>query len=547
MKKNSSKWLIVLIAVVMVMTACSKNKDSNPTSTGESTGTGKTTKLTAFSEQPARISSYNDNLLTQKIEKKLGIDIDFQTAPSEGAKDKQNLILASGDYPAAFIGGDFSKVDQLKYGALGVLVPLNDLIEEYGPNIKKAFVENPSLKAGITTPDGKIYALPGLDGCWHCYWPAKSWINEDWLKVLNMDMPTTTEEYEKVLLAMKNNDPNKNGKADEVPLSGYTSTGSDWGNPITFLMNAFVYTDPSNYLKLDNGKADLVADNEEWKQGLTYIKGLYDKGLIDQQAFTQNMEGLQKTAMNPDGVILGDFGDLWNGDIVTIYEEAVDQRWNQYVAVPPLKGPNGAQFSTYNGYRVPNGKFAITDKASKEQAIAAIKVADYLYTMEGALDNFQGVDGWVVPKEEQVGTNGKPALYTNPEGAATDWDAPTKTQWENGFYYMPIDLFHGRVSSQDMEVQEGNEVRLYNENLKYSGHEPAEDVRLPDIFINPDAAQSVAEMSTVINAYIKQNAVSFVIGQKDLNKDWDAYVKGIQDMDAAKYLKVYQDALDSYK
>jgi putative aldouronate transport system substrate-binding protein len=92
-------------------------------------------------------------------------------------------------------------------------------------------------KNGVTTPDGNIYVLPGLDGCWHCYWPTKSWINEDWLAAVNMDMPTTTEEYEKVLLAFKNDDPNGNGKPDEIPFSGYTSQGGDWGNPITFLIH----------------------------------------------------------------------------------------------------------------------------------------------------------------------------------------------------------------------------------------------------------------------------------------------------------------------
>jgi putative aldouronate transport system substrate-binding protein len=550
MRKNLKKWLIVSVALAFVLAGCGTSNNgegnSNGNSGGQNTGdSAGTTVLTAFSPQNARIISMNDNVLTQKIEGKLGIDIEFQTAPEDGAKDKQNLILASDDYPDAFLGGEFTKVDQLKYGTLGVFLPLNDLIEQHAPNIQAVFEENPQFKAGVTAPDGNIYALPGYDGCWHCFWPAKTWMNVEWLEALDLEMPTTTEEYEQVLLAFKNDDPNGNGLQDEIPLSGFA--GSNWGNPINKLMNAFIYTDPNNYLQVNNDIVDLVADNAEWKQGLEYIKGLYDQGLIDKQAFTQNQEGLQQTAMNPGEIILGEYANLWNGDVVTIYGEAEDQRWNQYRAVPPLEGPNGVKYATYTGHKVPVGKFAITDKADAAQQIAAIQVADYLYSMEGALDAFQGVEGaWELADEGKLGTDGKQAKYQQPEGLVPNWDEPTDNLWENGFYYMSIDLFHGRVAeTQDLNVQAGNEPRLYQDNLKYAGHEPSDDVLLPDLFIDPDKAQTVAEMVTVINSYINQNAVQFVIGQKDLNADWDNYVKGLQDLDAEEYLEIYQAAYDA--
>jgi putative aldouronate transport system substrate-binding protein len=564
-KKSLAKWLSLFMALAIVLTACGQGSGGNATegqdnggqaatsgdggqNGGQASGdTGEKTVLSAFSSQGARIISFNDNLVTQKIEEKLGIDIEFETAPSDGARDKQNLLLASGDYPAAFFGGDFTKVDQLKYGKLGIFVPLNELIDKYAPNIQKAFEENPGYKAGVTAPDGNIYALPGFDGCFHCFYPAKQWINEEWLKKLNLQLPTTTEEYENVLKAFKEQDPNGNGKKDEVPVSGYTSTGSEWGNPMTFLMNSFVYTDPSNYLQVSGGNIDLVADNQEWKDGLTYINKLYSQGLIDQQSFTQNQSSLQQIAMNPGDIILGIYPDLWNGDIMTIYGESEDQRWNQYVAVPPLKGPNGIQYTTYNGDKVQNAKFAITDKASEAQQIAAIQVADYLFTQEGALDGFLGVDGWVLVDDENMrGTNGEKAIFNTTPGS-DDWEAPTNGIWENGFYYMSVDLFHGQEVSQDVEVQEGNEVRLYNENTKYVGKEPPADVKLPDIFIDPDSAQTVAELSTVINSYVRQNAVAFAIGQKNLDKDWDAYVQGLKDMGAEKYLQIYQQAYDASK
>ena len=47
-----------------------------------------------------------------------------------------------------------------------------------------------------------------------------------------------------MLKAFKEKDPNGNGKADEIPLSGSKLVNGGWHSPIDqFLMNSFVYND----------------------------------------------------------------------------------------------------------------------------------------------------------------------------------------------------------------------------------------------------------------------------------------------------------------
>lgn len=483
----------------------------------------------------------NDNLLTKLIDKKLGIKLKFQTAPQDGAKQKQSLLLASGNYPAAFIGGDFSKVNQQKYSQQGILIPLNSLIKQYAPNIQKVFKEYPWLKKGITTPNGNIYTLPGYSGCDHCMYPAKLWLNQKWLKKLNLKMPTTTAQFEQVMKAFKNNDPNGNHKKDEIPLSG--SSDSMWRNPVYFLMNAFIYTDPSaHYLRIHNGKVDLVADDAAWKQGLEYIHKLYTEGLIDPQSFTQKISGLQQEAMNPKNIILGAYANLWNGNVVTIYGKDPDQRWNQYYAVPPLKGPNGVQWATDTQAMVPDGEFAITNKATKQQQIAAIKVANYLYSQEGAINSFQGVTNWTHPKTGHGIDGGKPVFKTKPSGM--NWNAPSNALWNNGFYFMSTKLYLGQAVSQNTMVQAGNETRLYQENEKYKGHQPPVSEQLPNLYIAPSKVQTVSQLQTTIKNYIKENTVAFIMGKKDINKDWNNYVNGFNKLNSKEYLSIYQNAYD---
>ena len=65
-------------------------------------------------------------------------------------------------------------------------------------------------------------------------------------------------------------------------------------------MNGFIYDDDRTYLILNDGKVDTVANKPEWKEGLAYIKSLYDAGLIDPGAFTQNAEAYKKIGDNAD-------------------------------------------------------------------------------------------------------------------------------------------------------------------------------------------------------------------------------------------------------
>ena len=84
--------------------------------------------------------------------------ITWEMAPQDAAKEKQQLSLASGDYHRCIFSvtwlDGISKVDAQKYGKEGVFLPLNDLIDENAPNIKKAMEEISYLKSGATAPDG---------------------------------------------------------------------------------------------------------------------------------------------------------------------------------------------------------------------------------------------------------------------------------------------------------------------------------------------------------------------------------------------------------
>jgi putative aldouronate transport system substrate-binding protein len=370
------------------------------------------------------------------------------------------------------------------------------------------------------------------------------WLNTKWLKALNLEMPKTTEDFKKVLEAFKNNDPNGNKKKDEVPLSGSIE---DYGvHIIPYLMNGFVYDDDRNYLNLSsNGKVETAGNKPEWKEGLTYIKSLYDGGLIDPGAFTQNSEAFKKIGENADAQILGAGAGMHPAIFVNI--DPGNKRSADYNPVPPLQGPH-ASYATHDGGGIqPGAKFVITNKASKEAQIALIKMVDYMFTPEGQTISVNGTEGigWRKPAagEEALNKSLAPLYASIPQ---KEGEKPHNTGWGGmAHFYEPKEYRDVIVQSTDVYQSTGYERRLYNATVLYEGKAPKDLFPAWAVWVDPAEADEVGMLQTNIKKYIDENALQFITGHKDLNKDWDAYVKGLDKLNLSRYLAILQKAYDA--
>ncbi|ANY70929.1 ABC transporter substrate-binding protein [Paenibacillus sp. BIHB 4019] len=552
MKKRLLGLLAIAVVVSMMLASCSQNNKpagsvaTAPASQSEETGSTAPVEITMFAVQESGID-LTTNKFTKFVEEKFNMKFKFDTTPPDGAKEKRQISLASGDYPDAYMLpgyiDQFSQADVLKYGKQGVIVPLNDLIEQYAPNIKAAMEKDADLKAFNTAPDGNIYGLVAYSQCFHCSYPNKMWINTKWLDKLQLEMPKTPEEFKAVLKAFKTQDPNGNGVADEVPLSGSIE---DFGvRVIPFLMNGFVYDDDRNYLNMTGGKVESAAVKPEWKEGLSYIKSLYDEGLIDPGAFAQNAEAFKKIGENGDSQILGAGAGMHPAIFINI--DAGNKNSADYNPVPPLTGPHGS-YATHDGGGVaPGAKFVITNKASEEQKIALIKLVDYMFTQEGQTNGASGMEGidWRKPKDGEValGEGVIPQIATIP---AAEGEAPRNAGWSGtAHFYMPKEYRDSFVQGTDIYDSASYERRLYQATLLYQGHEPKELFPLWSIWVDQNEVDEVSILQTNIKSYIEQNALQFITGNKSLEKDWDAYVKGLKDLKIDRYLEILQKAYDA--
>jgi putative aldouronate transport system substrate-binding protein len=291
-------------------------------------------------------------------------------------------------------------------------------------------------------------------------------------------------------------------------------------------------------LTLNNGKVDIAANKDEWKQGLQFVKSMYDEGLIDKNAFLENWDAFKK---------LGDNGVLGAGAAMHpyIFVTGGTDNSKNYDAVPPLTGPK-ASYATYN-YPVDSGAvFVLTNKASKEAQIAAIKLVDYLFTQDGQIRGHFGEEGldWRKPQAGDVAVekSATPLLATIPSKPG---DKPHNSAWgAMAQYFQPKEFRDSWVASTDIYASAGYERRLQEATHLYDGKQPKDVFPHWAIWIDPSVADEAAMLRTNIKNYIDQGAVKFITGNKDLNKDWDEYVNGLDKLNLKRYLEIMQQSYD---
>lgn len=543
MKKKLITMLSCLLTISLLGTGCSKkttptdNGAANVTPGLSAPGTFPITKdkttLKILVPAQAYVQDFTTNDFTKYYEEKTNVHIEWNIVSGDFAQ-KKSVLFASGSYPDIFMKSSISKSEQSVYGSQGVLIPLNDLIEKNSVTFKQILTERPDIKQQITAPDGKIYGLPTLNEVYHSKHNQKMWVYKPWLDKLGIKMPETTDEFYEMLKAFKTKDPNGNGKADEIP---YATESKGYSGVDGFLMNAFIYKPSTEHYNIvENGKITNIAVKPEFKEGLKYIRKLYKEDLMAPESLT--MDRKQRTALgeNPGVPILGAANALWFG-MFTV-NGADSGRYKDYIAIAPLKGPSGVRIAPTALTNFSGSEFNITKECKNPDV--AIRWVDWLYTLEGTMNSTMGLEGvgWRKANPGEKGVDGRQA---NRIGLADFGQSQNKHWSQTAPMNMLAEVRLGAA------VKDANDLEaiLYNETkTKYEPYAVSKTV--PDMFFTEDQSSEVTELNTIISKIIAEKIAQFVSGNKDIDAEWDSYVKELENAGLKRNIEIYQQAYDSY-
>lgn len=553
---RSTKRMIVgvtsmLCAATLFLSACqggdTKETAATASSSDKPQGNNSSAPVTIslFAHAPTDVINLSTNEFTKFAEQKFNMKINWNEAPASDYQAKQSLLLQSGNYPEAFWNGSFTTSDILKYSKQGIIKPISkDMLQKYAPNVWKVLQDDQKLNSIAQAPDGNYYGLPAYNYCQHCDFSSKLWINTNLLKKFNLQMPTTTAEFEHVLEVFKQN--------GLIPMTGAVKTSGWHSDPTTFLMNSFAYNVDNNnandYLALKDGKVTYSAITPEWKMGLQYLNGLFKKGLIDPQAFSQKIDNVkQAVAQDKVGVFAqGNSGGVLDGG-------TQNKDFGAWRTLSPLKGPNGTHFAAFYGNGYGSLQFVITNKAKDEQIIKLLEFINYIYTPEGTETLDFGTEGkyWTKAKPGDKGLCGGQALFNTDSDKFYAGNSRQNEGWDQmGPIYQSQDFRCGFVLAEPAYSPKGLEATLLYETEKnYIGNQPKE-VYPNASWIDPNSTQQYALASTNLNKYVQQWTVQFIVGDKSIDQNWDEYVKGIENLGLKDYLDTTQKAMkkpfDSY-
>lgn len=477
-------------------------------------------KLTFFASKSAsNLGNWNEALVWQEYKKMTNIDVDFQLVPVDALTEKRNLAFASGNLPDAFHTARLSSVDLANYGSQGLLIPLNDLIDKYAPNLKKIMNQYPEVKKALTMPDGKIYSFPtlqdpnflsGIIG-------SQMWINKTFLDKLGMKVPETTEELYNYLVAVKTKDPNGNGKADEVSFAAvgistiYDQLKGAWGLGNRGNMHPRVDVDPAT------NKLRFIPADPRYKEVLEYLNRLYKEGLFYKDVLT--VTGNDVNALYPQGVV---------GTAIGLNPNATIAGVSGHVGVGALKGPHGDQiFSRARSFMILPGGFAISK--SNKYPEATVRWVDYFYSEEGNRLFRLGV---------------KDVSYVEKDGKYEWVDELKKDQSQIGKYVTWAGGWYPSMDMQKHVIASESAPENLEVSEKIKPYYPKE-VWPEFTFTNEEVGEFKA-LETDIVKYVNEMAAKFVTGAAPFS-EWDNYVQTLNKMGLDRYMKIYEAAYKRYQ
>ena len=117
----------------------------------------------------------NERMIFKRLEEQTNVHIDWTCFVADQFADKKNLALAQfGNLPDGLFNAGMSDYDLLRYAKQGIIIPLENLIDKYMPNLQAVFEKYPEYRTMCTAPDGHIYSFPWIEHMCHSTRAARS-------------------------------------------------------------------------------------------------------------------------------------------------------------------------------------------------------------------------------------------------------------------------------------------------------------------------------------------------------------------------------------
>lgn len=384
MKKIKIITYILVFALLMTtLSGCKKTETSSKSTTSDNSKNSPIT-FTFFNADGTFADDFK-NPVAREITKRTGVTLKIEYPVGQTQSQAIPLMISSGNYPDLI----YAKGDTPKLIEAGALIPLDDLIDKYGPHIKQLYGKYLN-RLRYSKDDPHIYTL-GAYGVDSAVWTpgTLTWLQLDVLKEEGYPKLTTLQDYENAIKEYIKKHPTINGQ----PTIGISLLADDWrwlisvGNPSGFVLG---YRDDGQWaVDQKTDEAVYKFTLPEMRDYYKWLNNMWNEGLIDRDSFTQKYdEYLSKIA---SGRVLALMDANWdfNQAVTTLKQEGQDER--TYAPLPivlnsSIKHPGMVD----PGY---SGSWGIGITKACKDPVRAIKFLDWMASDEAQILNNWGIEG----------------------------------------------------------------------------------------------------------------------------------------------------------
>lgn len=550
MKRKVVSLMLVSAMVAGMLAGC--GSDSGSSKGGSSTETGSAAEASSSGEtaddaddkSPITFEYFNadgkngnwDNPVAKAITEATGVtlDVSYPVASQGDAKEDVALMIANDEYPDMI----YAKGSATDLYQAGALIDMTDLIEKYGPNIKKMYgAEMEKLKWSQDDPGIYQLSYAGVNqktlttgGSCQIQWAA--------LKENDYKYPKTLDEYEKMIKSYLAAHPKTE---DGLDMIGITMSASDWhwmitlGNPAGLIADAS--PDNGQWIIDDEYNVHYKHVTDEEKEYFKWLCRMYNEGILDPNFATQTDDDyIAKVASGRVVAITDAEWHYSQCEATLVADGKVDQT---YVGLPvTLREDQVEKALLYQGTTVGWG-IGITK--SCEDPVRAIKFLDYLCSDEGQILYHWGIegenyflddDGQPYRTDEEVAKAQSDPDYAKNTGIDNYTGFPiygTGSYSEDGFPYTPTTK-ESVIANYNTAEKEGCEAMGF-EMLTDMFAQPEEFDLLPySALWAYQQPQELAEKQTILDEIAWPVLVKCVTGTEDeFDANWESMVQELTD------------------
>ena len=466
----------------------------------------------------------NWNLMVEAI----GLDVEWLPTANE---QTQLLFLDEKSMPDMFMHANSLNINKInEYGQAGLLVNFMDYIDLM-PNLQAWLETHPYLLDTVTDAEGNFYTLPGYSD--HTTMAGNMfYVRLDQTRAAGWEeLPTTIEDFLLMCEDLQNY---------YEDVEGYVPFAANGPNYMTYsgsIAQAFFpafgellkpdLTTNNDFTKIEAGFA-----TEQFKHYITFMHTMYAEGYLDPECFVN--ESATTKAMTNEGKV------TMHPHATQLTKENFASGELDFQVYPPLT----SQYQTEARYPYPNtyvAKQFMISTTCPEIELAVQFMDAFFATRDNPLNEEGGIYCWSL----ELGQEGVDFVINEEEGWYQILD---HEGFDSASAWLQV-AGNGTAVVREWSFYENSGTGLM---VKAMGHANiltplrVETFNTGLLKLTQDEQDIYNDAWTDIKNYLTEMNAAFITGQKDIEVEWDGYIKHLYDIGLQDVIDAYQAALDRF-